>query len=162
MTDTGQRYLASVRRPATPVALAWAAALAGLISIVSALTPELANRLDLVQAVLPPGIPEAARTVALALGLGMVFLSRGLARRKRRAWSLAVALVIASAVAHLAKGLDVEEAAFHVALLVALLRSRRHFARNHPNARDGRRTAIAHRTNGRHICLTAVVCSWSW
>src|SRR5262249_28798854 len=86
-----------------------------------------ANRTDLVGGVLPPGVPEAARTVALALGLGMIFLSRGLARRKSRAWTLAVALVIASAIAHLAKGLDFEEASVHVLLLVALLRSRRHF-----------------------------------
>jgi lysyl-tRNA synthetase class 2 len=116
-----------VRRPATPVALAWAATLAGLISIVSALTPEQASRVDLVAGVLPPGVPDAARTVALALGLGMVFLSRGLARRKRRAWWLAVALVVGSAVAHLAKGLDVEEASIHLLLLAALLRARRHF-----------------------------------
>ncbi|MGZ4291370.1 MAG: bifunctional lysylphosphatidylglycerol flippase/synthetase MprF [Gaiellaceae bacterium] len=116
-----------MRRPATPVALAWAATLAGLISIVSALTPELAGRVELVGGVLPPGVPEAARTVALALGLGMVFLSRGLARRKQRAWGLAVVVVIASAIAHLAKGLDVEEATVHVVLLVALLRGRRHF-----------------------------------
>ena len=116
-----------MRRPATPVALAWAATLAGVISIVSALTPEFADRTDLINGVLPPGVPEAARTVALALGLAMIFLSRGLARRKRRAWTLAVALVIASAIAHLAKGLDFEEAIVHIALLVALLRSRRHF-----------------------------------
>jgi len=98
-----------------------------VISIVSALTPEFADRTDLINGVLPPGVPEAARTVALALGLAMIFLSRGLARRKRRAWTLAVALVIASAIAHLAKGLDFEEAIVHIALLVALLRSRRHF-----------------------------------
>jgi lysyl-tRNA synthetase class 2 len=116
-----------VRRPATPVALAWAATLAGVISIVSALTPEFADRTDLVNGVLPPGVPEAARTVALALGLAMIFLSRGLARRKRRAWTLAVVIVIASAVAHLAKGLDFEEATVHLVLLGALLRSRRHF-----------------------------------
>jgi lysyl-tRNA synthetase class 2 len=116
-----------VRRPAAPVALAWAATLAGLISIVSALTPEMADRVDLVRGVLPPGVPEAARVVALALGLGMVFLSRGLARRKRRAWWLAVVLVVASAVAHLAKGLDFEEAAVHLLLLAALLRAKRHF-----------------------------------
>jgi lysyl-tRNA synthetase, class II len=116
-----------VRRPATPVALAWAATVAGLISIVSALTPEQAERLRIVHGVLPPGVPNAARTLALALGLGMVFLSRGLARRKRRAWALAVALVIASAIAHLAKGLDVEEATVHVVLLIALVRARRHF-----------------------------------
>ncbi|HZU19787.1 MAG TPA: phosphatidylglycerol lysyltransferase domain-containing protein [Gaiellaceae bacterium] len=116
-----------MRRPATPVALAWAATFAGLVSIVSALTPEFADRTRLVTGVLPPGVPEAARTVALALGLGMVFLSRGLARRKRRAWWLAVAVVVASAAAHLVKGLDFEEASIHLLLLVALLRARRHF-----------------------------------
>ncbi|HEU5372163.1 MAG TPA: phosphatidylglycerol lysyltransferase domain-containing protein, partial [Gaiellaceae bacterium] len=116
-----------MRRPATPVALAWAATLAGVMSIVSALTPEFADRTRLIDGVLPPGVPEAARTVALALGLAMIFLSRGLARRKTRAWTLAVVLVIASSIAHLAKGLDVEEAAVHILLLVALLRSRRHF-----------------------------------
>jgi lysyl-tRNA synthetase class 2 len=116
-----------VRRPATPVALAWAATLAGLVSIVSALTPELADRVDLIGGILPPGVPDAARTIALALGLAMIFLARGLARRKRRAWTLAVGVVLASAIAHLAKGLDFEEATMHLVLLLALLRSRRHF-----------------------------------
>jgi lysyl-tRNA synthetase, class II len=116
-----------VRRPAAPVALAWAATFAGGVSIVSALTPELASRTDIVTGVLPPGVPDAARTVALALGAGMVFLSRGLARRKRRAWWLAVVLVVASAGAHLVKGLDVEEASIHLVLLAALVRARREF-----------------------------------
>jgi lysyl-tRNA synthetase, class II len=115
------------RRAPTPVALAWLATAAGAISIVSALTPELANRVDLVTGVLPPGVPAAARTLVLSLGIGIVWLARGLARRKRRAWSLAVLLVTASAAAHLVKGLDVEEAAAHALLLAALVRSRRHF-----------------------------------
>jgi lysyl-tRNA synthetase class 2 len=109
------------------VLLAWAATFAGLVSIVSSLTPEMADRMRLVHAVLPPGVPSAARTVTLTLGLGLVFLARGLARRKHRAWVLAVALVIASAIAHLAKGADFEEAAFHVLLLIALWRTRRQF-----------------------------------
>jgi len=116
-----------VRRPATPVVLAWFATIAGLVSIVSALTPEMANRIELVRGVLPPGVPGAARTIVLALGLGLIWLSRGLARRKRRAWWLAVAVVCASALAHLAKGLDVEEATVHLLLLAALFRARRHF-----------------------------------
>jgi len=116
-----------VRRPATPTLLAWLAAGAGLLSIVSALTPEMANRVDLIEGVLPPGVPAAARTLVLALGVAAIFLARGLARRKRRAWELAVVVVSASAVAHLVKGLDVEEAAVHVALLVALFRARRQF-----------------------------------
>ncbi|HUZ80928.1 MAG TPA: phosphatidylglycerol lysyltransferase domain-containing protein [Gaiellaceae bacterium] len=116
-----------MRRPATPVLLAWSAAITGLISIISALTPEAASRVRLVGGVLPPGVPDAARTIALALGLGMIFFSRGLARRKRRAWYLAVAIVVASALAHLAKGLDLEEVTVHLVLLAALFRSRRHF-----------------------------------
>ncbi len=116
-----------VRHPATPVLLAWFATAAGLLSIISALTPEIADRVDLVRGVLPPGVPDAARTVALALGLGLVWLSRGLARRKRRAWWLAVVVVFASAIAHLAKGLDFEESVTHLLLLIALVRSRRQF-----------------------------------
>ncbi len=116
-----------VCRPATPVVLAWFATAAGILSIISALTPEMANRVDLVQGILPPGALDAARTLALALGLGMVWLSRGLARRKRRAWWLALAVVSASAVAHLAKGLDFEEATLHFMLLIGLFRARRHF-----------------------------------
>ncbi len=107
--------------------LAWAATVAGLVSIVSALTPEYADRSRFVHGILPPGVPSAARTIALALGLAMIWLSRGLARRKRRAWAVAVAVVIASAVAHLAKGLDVEEATVHLLLLVWLVRARRQF-----------------------------------
>jgi lysylphosphatidylglycerol synthetase-like protein (DUF2156 family) len=107
--------------------LAWFATGAGILSIISALTPEMADRVDLVRGVLPPGVPDAARAIALALGLGMVWLSRGLARRKRRAWLLAVILVAASAVAHLAKGLDVEESVVHLLLLAGLYRSRRQF-----------------------------------
>ncbi len=114
-------------RPATPVLLAWCAVVAGGISIASALTPEEAERVRLVTGVLPPGVLDAARTIALALGLGMIWLSRGLARRKRRAWQLAVVLVIASALAHLLKGLDFEEATAHLLLLIALWRTRREF-----------------------------------
>jgi lysyl-tRNA synthetase class 2 len=113
-----------LRPPSAERLLAWAAALVGVIGLVSALTPEMAARVDLVQGVLPPGWPEAARVLTVALGIGLIWLSRSLERRRRRAWQLAVAVVVASAVAHLAKGLDFEEAALSLLLLVALLRRR--------------------------------------
>lgn len=116
-----------LRRPRAESLLAWAAALVGVVGIASALTPELANRYDLVRGVLPPGVPSAARVFALAFGIALVWLSRSLARRRRRAWQLAVVIVVASAAAHLAKGLDVEEAAASLLLLVALVRCRRRF-----------------------------------
>jgi lysyl-tRNA synthetase class 2 len=117
----------SVRRVATPILLAWLAVAAGVISIVSALTPEFSDRVRLVDGVLPPGVPDAARTIALALGIGLIWLSLGLARRKHRAWQLAVGVVLTSAVMHLVKGLDIEEATAHLIVLVALLRTRKQF-----------------------------------
>jgi lysyl-tRNA synthetase class 2 len=117
-----------VRRTLTPALLAYAAAFVGAVGIVSALTPELANRSELVQGILPPGIPEAARVLTISFGIGLLWLSRGLTRRKRRAWQLAVVLVVASAVTHLAKGLDFEEATGAIVLLALLWRSRRAFA----------------------------------
>src|SRR2546421_68589 len=115
------------RRPSAPALLGLGAAVAGLVGVVSALTPEFADRFDLVRGILPPGVPEAARVLALSLGLALIWLSRSLARRKRRAWQLAVALVAVSAIAHLAKGLDVEEASVHLVLLAALWRYRHEF-----------------------------------
>src|SRR5581483_6378092 len=117
----------SRRMPRAESVLAAAAALVGCIGVVSALTPEFANRYDVVRGVLPPGVPHAARVFALAFGLALIWLSRSLARRRHRAWQLAVCVVTGSAIAHLAKGLDVEEAASTLVLLAALLRWRRRF-----------------------------------
>ena len=105
-----------------PSLLAAAATFVGVVGVVSAITPAIASRSDFVRGVLPPGVPATARVLALAFGMTLIWLSRALARRKRRAWQLAVALVAASAVAHLAKGLDFEEAFFSVVVLAALWR----------------------------------------
>ena len=116
-----------LRRPSPEALLAGGAAFVGALSVASALTPEMASRLDLVQGVLPPGVPAAARVLTLSFGIALIWLSRSLARRRRRAWQLAVGLVFASAVAHLAKGLDFEEATASGVLLAALLYYRRRF-----------------------------------
>src|SRR5579862_4493952 len=107
--------------------LAWSAAAVGVIGIVSALTPEMADRVKIVRGVLPPGWPEAARVLTIVFSIGLIWLSRSLAKRRYRAWQLAVLVVVASAVAHLAKGLDVEEATISLLLLVALVRWRSRF-----------------------------------
>jgi lysyl-tRNA synthetase, class II len=116
-----------VLRLRPPVVLAFFGAGVGLISILSALTPSLAHRSELVQGLLPPGFPSAARWLALAFGLALVWLAGSIARGKRRAWQLAIVLVPAVAVAHLVKGLDAEEAGMSLLLLLALIRYRRHF-----------------------------------
>jgi lysyl-tRNA synthetase, class II len=116
-----------VRTPQPPTLLGIFGAGVGIIGILSALTPSLASRSDLVQGVLPPGVPSATRWIALAFGLGLVWLAGSLVRGKRRAWQLAVVLVAGAAVAHLAKGLDTEEATASLLLLIALVRYRSHF-----------------------------------
>jgi len=116
-----------LRTPRPESLLAWGAAFVGALGVASALTPEMADRVRLVRGVLPPGFPTAARVGALAFGILLIWLSRSLARRRRRAWQLAVAVVIVSAILHLAKGLDYEEAAISLLLLAALLRYRRSF-----------------------------------
>ena len=116
-----------LRLPSAEKLLAWAAAFVGVIGLVSALTPEMADRVEIVQGILPPGWPEAARILTVSFAIGLIWLSRSLARRRRRAWQLAVLVVVASAVAHLAKGLDFEEATISLLLLVALVRGRRRF-----------------------------------
>jgi lysyl-tRNA synthetase, class II len=115
------------RLPSVERLLAWAAALVGVIGLVSALTPEMANRVEVVRGILPPGWPEAARVLTVAFGIGLIWLSRSLAKRRRRAWQLAVAVVVASAATHLAKGLDFEEATISLVLLGALVLGRRRF-----------------------------------
>jgi lysyl-tRNA synthetase class 2 len=113
--------------PSAESLLGGAAALVGCIGVVSSLTPDFAGRYRLVNGVLPPGVPNAARIVALAFGIALIWLSRSLARRRRRAWQLAVLVVIGSAIAHLAKGLDFEESATTLVLLAWLLRWRARF-----------------------------------
>jgi lysylphosphatidylglycerol synthetase-like protein (DUF2156 family) len=115
------------RAPSGQLILACAAGAVGAIGIASALTPEFANRSDFVRGVLPPAVPSAARVATLAFGLALVWLARSLARRRRRAWQLSVALVFGISLAHLAKGLDVEEAVVATVLLLALIRYRRGF-----------------------------------
>ena len=116
-----------LRRPRPESLLAWAAAVVGAIGVISALTPEMRDRFDLVNGVMPPGGIAAARVGALAFGLALIWLSRSLAHRRRRAWQLGVAVVLASAVAHMAKGLDFEESTASLLLLAALWRYRRRF-----------------------------------
>ena len=95
--------------------LAFCAAAVGVMGIVSAATPEMADRTRLLRGVLPPGWPEGARVLTMACAIGLVFLARSLAQRRHRAWQLAVLVVVASAAAHLAKGLDFEEATISLA-----------------------------------------------
>jgi lysyl-tRNA synthetase class 2 len=116
-----------MRSMQAPALVALGALLVGIVDIVAAIRPTLTDRYDLFQAMLPPGAATLTRSIVFAAGVALLLLSGGLARRKRRAWILAIALVAFAAAAHVARGgFDVEQAVGSLALLAALvgLRSR--------------------------------------
>jgi lysyl-tRNA synthetase class 2 len=100
---------------------------AGLIGIVSAATPEWHGRLSLVREYLSTATPNVADGLVVASSLGLLVLARGLARRRHRAWQAAVIVLAVSALLHLAKGLDFEEAIFDLVVFTLLVRYRRAF-----------------------------------
>jgi lysyl-tRNA synthetase, class II len=108
-----------------PLVLAALVATAGILDIASAVTPELADRVQLIEGVAPNAIPGLASALIVPTGLALIVLARGLWRQRRRAWQVTVALVLIAAVLHILKGLDYEEATVSIALALALV-ARRH------------------------------------
>jgi lysyl-tRNA synthetase class 2 len=124
-----------VRPTARARTLGLAVAIAGVLNIVSALTPELASRVTALRRLMTPGAFELASGAAALSGIVLVLLGRGIAQRRRAAWAFTVALLVLSAAAHLFKGLDVEEASYSVLLAVLLTWQRRLFVVRHAATR---------------------------
>lgn len=114
-------------RSRIPAITAWLAAVAGVMTLISAATRPFSDRMRAVETLVPLDARLGARFVAALIGLLLLMLARQLFRRKHRAW---LAATVASAVlvgAHTLKGFDLEEAAAHLALLVLLIVGRRQF-----------------------------------
>jgi lysyl-tRNA synthetase, class II len=119
---------ARTRIPAAPALIALGTLIVGLVDIVTSIRPGLTDRYDVFQAMLPPDAADVTRSIVFAAGVALIVLSAGLARRKRRAWLLATALVAAAAGVHLVRGgFDVEQAAVSGALVAALAALRGRF-----------------------------------
>jgi lysylphosphatidylglycerol synthetase-like protein (DUF2156 family) len=102
-------------------------AIAGVLNLLSAITPPLRGRLDLVRDLVPIAVPETASALVAAAGIALLVLSWGVRRGQRHAWMLAVGVTALSAVLHIVKGLDVEEAAVALAVLGFLVVKRGDF-----------------------------------
>jgi hypothetical protein len=107
----------------------------GIVTLVSALVPASHGRLRLVLKVLPGALPPGAAAASAAAGVLLLLLARGLAGRKRRAWQGTVVLLAVSAVLHLVKGFDIEEAAGCFVVL-GLLTARRDVFKALPDPRS--------------------------
>jgi lysylphosphatidylglycerol synthetase-like protein (DUF2156 family)/UDP-2,3-diacylglucosamine pyrophosphatase LpxH len=102
-------------------------AVAGVINLVSAVTPPLRDRLHWLLAAVPLAVPQVAAVAVALSGLGLLLLGRGVRRGQRRAWLVAMALLLGSVVLHLVKGIDVEELTVAAAVAGYLLVHRRAF-----------------------------------
>lgn len=111
----------------------------GVINLLSAVTPALADRLILLSKILPMEVRYGSRLASALAGFALLVLAFGLWRRKRAAWMLTVIALIVSILTHLLKGLDVEEAAVAggLLLLLILLRNSFHAHSDPPSWRQG-------------------------
>jgi lysyl-tRNA synthetase class 2 len=117
-------FAAGIRRRRVRRIAGGALAIAGLFSLVSALTPPVRGRLELVRDVMPVDVPRTATALVAALGIALLLLGRGVRRGQRHAWALAVAALALTCVLHLVKGLDLEEAGASLLVLGYLLAHR--------------------------------------
>jgi lysyl-tRNA synthetase class 2 len=110
-----------MHRPAAPLraarradglpSLAAAVALTiGLVNLASALTPNVAWRGRLLLQLEPVEVVPLFHTLALPASVALIIAALYLARRRRRAWQAATALLVALGALNLLKGLDFEEA----------------------------------------------------
>jgi lysyl-tRNA synthetase, class II len=105
--------------------LAWASVIVGLFSLLPTVTQV---HLSLGHfSYVTTSTRSAGLIVSVAIGLGIVAVARGLARGKRRAWAIAVALFAAAAVVHLLRGPDPVVVLLSVAMLITLIWFRRDF-----------------------------------
>jgi len=110
-------------------------ALMGLLNVASSAFFPITSRLRWLRQVLPPEITLGSRTLTLVAGFFLMGIAWNLSQRKRVAWLLTVWLLVVSALSHVLKGLDVEEAAIALLLLSILWWFRRDFSvRSDPDA----------------------------
>lgn len=101
-------------------------ALMGCVNLVSAATPGLAPRVQIVHE-LPFHVGRGSHLATTLAGFALLLLAQGLWRRKTASWALAIGVLILSVFTHLLKGLDWEEATLALSLAIWLWVARRQF-----------------------------------
>jgi len=116
----------------------------GVINVLSAVTPALAERLLILEQYLPLSVTHGGRLTSVLAGFALILMAGGLWRRKHVAWLATLAILIVSAVSHLVKGLDYEEALLAGVLIVWLIYLRHYFhARSdRPSVQQGLRVLV--------------------
>ena len=103
--------------------------ISGAVLLFSGATPAAQGRLAVLNRIVPIGVIETSHFLGSLVGVALLVLSQGLARRLDAAYFLAVAAIGLGMAASLLKGVDYEEAAVLGFVLVLLWRARASFDR---------------------------------
>jgi phosphatidylglycerol lysyltransferase len=109
-----------MRRSTWRYILAMLVASMGIANMLSSVVVRTEGRQRLLHAFLPLEITHGTRHLAVVAGLVLLAMARGLWRGKRWPWLITLAVLVGSAVLHLLKGLDWEEASAALALAAVL------------------------------------------
>ena len=114
-------------------------AITGLVNLVSATFPVLRDRLAVLEKIFPLEVRRDSRLTAALAGFALLILADALRRRKRVAWVMTIVILLISAMSHLLKGLDYEEATLAILVAVILIFNRHHFHAHSdlPSIRNG-------------------------
>lgn len=127
----------------------WTAALltaaVGIVNLISAVTPGVPDRIEILREIFPFPIRASGHLFAALSGFTLLLLAVNLLRRKRIAWLITIGLLIISIFSNLIKGLDYEESILAGVLLVQLLIMRDVFTArsDRPSMIQGVRVLIA-------------------
>ena len=102
-------------------------AAAGVISLVSSFYQPIRTRLRVLLKLIPIVVPQAANALVALGAVALLLLARGIRRGQRRAWVICEGLLLVTAVLHLVKGFDAEEALLAVGVAFFLFYHRSAF-----------------------------------
>ena len=99
----------------------------GIVNLWSVAGPRLPERMRILHKLFPIEFLHISSFLTMIFGFGLIVSSLNIARKKRRAFKVVLALASLSIVFHLTKGLDYEEATFSAVLVSLLLLSKNSF-----------------------------------
>jgi phosphatidylglycerol lysyltransferase len=107
--------------------VAWFVAAAGLIDILEGLIPREPSVIQWMEQFLPMDVSESSRLGMYLTGLFLLAIARGIWRRKRAAWWLAVVLLSLTTILQFARGPDFHHIVLALAILGLLIWRRRDY-----------------------------------
>lgn len=107
----------------------------GAINLVSAIWPQSAASLRIVDSWLPLEVTQRSRPLMLFAGIALLQVMRNLSRRKELAWYVAVTALTVSLLTHITRALDLHHSLVASLLLIYLFIYRhRYYARSDPGS----------------------------